>query len=225
MHYLRRLRDEEGLPTEQIIREYVVVMPGSCGPCRFGMYEAEYRLILRNSGFAGFRVIVFEQRNFDQGREEMGLELSARTFLPVFCALFIGDLLNELAYQIRPYEVEPGRTDAVFAEVTQALAEHIAAKPADSGPPGIAARLLAKMYPTIQNRHVQLVVEQLLGDYYEPALRAAAARIQNDIEVDYTRPKPVCKITGEFWAQTTEGAGNFALFSFLEAHGAEVLVE
>ena len=47
----------------------------------------------------------------------------------------------------------------------------------------------------------------------------------NSIEVDRTRVKPVVKITGEFWAQTTEGDGNFHMFDFLEREGAQVLVE
>ena len=37
--------------------------------------------------------------------------------------------------------------------------------------------------------------------------------------------RPVVKITGEFWAQTTEGDGNFNMFRFLEREGAQVLVE
>ncbi len=37
--------------------------------------------------------------------------------------------------------------------------------------------------------------------------------------------KPVVKVTGEFWAQTTEGDGNFHMFEFLEREGAQVLVE
>jgi len=37
--------------------------------------------------------------------------------------------------------------------------------------------------------------------------------------------KPLVKITGEFWAQTTEGDGNFNMFRFLEREGAQVLVE
>lgn len=45
------------------------------------------------------------------------------------------------------------------------------------------------------------------------------------IEVDYTRLKPKVKITGEFWAQTTEGNGNYHLFRWLELEGAEVHVE
>jgi predicted nucleotide-binding protein (sugar kinase/HSP70/actin superfamily) len=45
------------------------------------------------------------------------------------------------------------------------------------------------------------------------------------IEVDRLRVKPVVKITGEFWAQLTEGDGNFNMFAFLEREGAHVLVD
>ena len=37
--------------------------------------------------------------------------------------------------------------------------------------------------------------------------------------------KPIVKITGEFWAQTTEGDGNFNMFNFLQREGAQVMVE
>ena len=47
----------------------------------------------------------------------------------------------------------------------------------------------------------------------------------NTIEVDRLRVKPVVKIIGEFWAQITEGDGNFHMFEFLEREGAQVLVE
>jgi predicted nucleotide-binding protein (sugar kinase/HSP70/actin superfamily) len=47
----------------------------------------------------------------------------------------------------------------------------------------------------------------------------------NEVEVDRLRVKPIVKITGEFWAQTTEGDGNFNMFRFLEREGAQVLVE
>jgi predicted nucleotide-binding protein (sugar kinase/HSP70/actin superfamily) len=45
------------------------------------------------------------------------------------------------------------------------------------------------------------------------------------VDVDRTKVKPIVKITGEFWAQTTEGDGNFHIFRFLEREGAQVLVE
>src|SRR5207244_2884687 len=69
------------------------------------------------------------------------------------------------------------------------------------------------------------VLDQLTGSRYLDVLARCRALIDEEIEVDFTRPKPVCKVTGEFWAQTTEGDGNFRMFSFLEGEGAEVLVE
>src|SRR5438132_13175247 len=47
----------------------------------------------------------------------------------------------------------------------------------------------------------------------------------NSNEVDRTKVKSLVKITGEFWAQITEGDGNFHMFDFLEREGAQVLVE
>jgi predicted nucleotide-binding protein (sugar kinase/HSP70/actin superfamily) len=47
----------------------------------------------------------------------------------------------------------------------------------------------------------------------------------DEVEVDRLRVKPIVKITGEFWAQTTEGDGNFNMFKFLEREGAQVVVE
>src|SRR5499426_4784521 len=62
VQYLEHLRDEQGMSTQEIIDKYFFITAGACGPCRFGMYEAEYRLALRNSGFDGFRVMLFQQK-------------------------------------------------------------------------------------------------------------------------------------------------------------------
>jgi predicted nucleotide-binding protein (sugar kinase/HSP70/actin superfamily) len=67
-------------------------------------------------------------------------------------------------------------------------------------------------------------VNQLKGDEYIPALHRCRDTF-NEIEVDRLRVKPIVKITGEFWAQTTEGDGNFNMFNFLQREGAQVLVE
>jgi predicted nucleotide-binding protein (sugar kinase/HSP70/actin superfamily) len=68
------------------------------------------------------------------------------------------------------------------------------------------------------------VREQLYGNPYKDAM-AAVREQMNTIEVDRLRVKPVVKIIGEFWAQITEGDGNFHMFEFLEREGAQVLVE
>src|SRR5258707_8875006 len=66
--------------------------------------------------------------------------------------------------------------------------------------------------------------EHLRRNAYLKALAAAREKMDS-IEVDRTKVKPVVKITGEFWAQITEGDGNFHMFEFLEREGAQVLVE
>ena len=48
VQYLQNL-EEAGMKREDIINNYIFLTAGACGPCRFGMYEAEYRLALRNA--------------------------------------------------------------------------------------------------------------------------------------------------------------------------------
>ena len=110
---LCRLRDEEGLSSEEVVKHYVFLTAGACGPCRFGMYVTEYRKALRDAGFDGFRVMLFQQTGgLKQATgEEAGLDLSPPFFIAIAKALLAGDVLNLMAYRIRPYEVEPGATD------------------------------------------------------------------------------------------------------------------
>lgn len=116
VNYLKDLRDRQGLSRERILNDYVFITAGACGPCRFGMYEAEYRLALENSGFSGFRVLLFQQGGgLNQAEVEAGIDLNLSFFLSLLNALFMADLLNEVAYQIRPYETVPGRTNDVLA--------------------------------------------------------------------------------------------------------------
>jgi len=60
--HLVKLRDDKGLPTEEIIDKYIFLTAGACGPCRFGTYVTEYRKALRDAGFEGFRVLLFQQQ-------------------------------------------------------------------------------------------------------------------------------------------------------------------
>ena len=122
---LCRLRDEEGLSSQQIIDQYVFLTAGACGPCRFGMYVTEYRKALRDAGFDGFRVVLFQQQSgFKQATgEEVGLVLNPQFFMALARGLFAGDVLNVLSYRIRPYEVEEGATDRAIAEAKREVCE------------------------------------------------------------------------------------------------------
>ncbi len=115
--YLSYLRDEQGMSTPDIIANYLFLTAGACGPCRFGMYATEYRKALRDAGFDGFRVILFQQQGgLKQATgEKEGLEMKPAFFIALLKALLTGDVLNALMYRLRPYEVVPGSVDEAVA--------------------------------------------------------------------------------------------------------------
>ena len=221
VQYLQTL-EEEGMSKQEIIDNHVFFTAGACGPCRFGMYEAEYRLALRNAGFDGFRVLLFQQSGgLSQSDAEAGLEMNLDFFLGILNALNCGDVMNEVAYAIRPFEIEAGATDKVLDEGMEFLHEVFKTKrPWRLN--GNLSRYLGGFSDTAQ--YVGKFAKQIKGDDYLPALQHCRDRFDT-IEIDRLRVKPIVKITGEFWAQTTEGDGNFNMFRFLQREGAQVLVE
>ncbi|NJN14334.1 MAG: activator of (R)-2-hydroxyglutaryl-CoA dehydratase, partial [Planctomycetes bacterium] len=205
--HLQGLRDS-GMPKERIAEDFVFLTAGGCGPCRFGMYEAEYRIALRNAGFEDFRVILFSQTGgLSQGQMEAGLRMDLDFFLSIISALAIGDLLNEVGYQIRPFEIEKGATDAALQRCQGIIEGALRDRSFASG-----GGKLKKFW------------SYLFTDHFTKALGECRA-VLDAVEVDRTRLLPVVKVTGEFWAQTTEGDGNYKMFRFLEGEGAEVIVE
>jgi predicted nucleotide-binding protein (sugar kinase/HSP70/actin superfamily) len=184
---LCRLRDEEGMATQEVIDKYIFLTAGACGPCRFGMYVTEYRKALRDAGFDGFRVVLFQQQSgFKQATgEEVGLALNPQFFMALARALFAGDVLNVMSYRIRPYEVEEGATDRAIAAIKSDICSSLAAN------------------------------QSVLQAMWRGRKLLAA------VEVDRLRAKPKVAIIGEFWAMTTEGAGNYHLHRFIESEGGE----
>ena len=216
--------EEKGMSKQDIIDRHVFFTAGACGPCRFGMYEAEYRLALRNAGFDGFRVLLFQQSGgLNQAEAEAGLEMNLDFFLGILNAMNMGDIINDVAYQIRPYEVNPGETDRVLDECLDLLHD-VVKKKQPWTLEGKLGTLVGKAGFNSTAQYLGKFLNQLYGDDYTEALNQIRERF-NAIAVDRTRVKPLVKITGEFWAQTTEGDGNFNMFKFLEKEGAQVLVE
>ena len=221
VQYLQTL-EAEGLSKQEIIDRHVFFTAGACGPCRFGMYEAEYRLALRNSGFDGFRVLLFQQSGgLSQSDTEAGMEMNLDFFLGILNALNCGDVINEVGYAIRPFEANAGDTDRALNDSMDIMHEVFRGKRPwnlDSG----MAKYLGGFRDTAE--YIGKFVKQLKGADYVPHLRRCRDRF-NEVEIDRLRVKPIVKITGEFWAQTTEGDGNFNMFNFLQREGAQVLVE
>jgi predicted nucleotide-binding protein (sugar kinase/HSP70/actin superfamily) len=111
--FLCTLRDKHGMTAQEVVSKYVFLTAGACGPCRFGMYVTEYRKALRDAGFDGFRVVLFQQSGgLKQATgEESGLELNPKFFWAVGKSMVAGDVINALGYRIRPYELEAGATN------------------------------------------------------------------------------------------------------------------
>jgi predicted nucleotide-binding protein (sugar kinase/HSP70/actin superfamily) len=122
--YLDELKNR-GQSKDEIVQNYLFITAGACGPCRFGTYVTEYRKALRDSGFDGFRVLLFQQTGgLKQATGEgVGLEMNPTFFWGVVRGILIGDVLNALGYRIRPYEVIPGSADAAIERSKQLIAK------------------------------------------------------------------------------------------------------
>jgi predicted nucleotide-binding protein (sugar kinase/HSP70/actin superfamily) len=130
-----------------------------------------------------------------------GLDFNLPITLGCLWAIFCADLVQDLEYQVRPYEVETGRTDAVVRESMDYLFEVFRDRP--------------------RRESWRAITWHLATPYFARALREVHRKFAA-IEVDRLRVKPKVKITGEFYLQTVEGDPNYNIHRWLEAEGAEV---
>ena len=86
-------------------------MPTADGPCRFGQYAPHIRQVLVEVGLGAVTVVSPSSRD---GYKELGNR--ANELMRVgYQALVCADILRKLLHRVRPYEVNPGDTDAVHA--------------------------------------------------------------------------------------------------------------
>ncbi len=124
--YLQNLRDEKGLSSKEIVRKYVYITAGGCGPCRFGMYITEYKKALRDAGFDGLRITSFDHdKGIFQGDEidDGILNFTPKFFITLTKSVIIGDIMNLLGYKMRPYETEAGSVDAAMKRCEDLVSE------------------------------------------------------------------------------------------------------
>jgi predicted nucleotide-binding protein (sugar kinase/HSP70/actin superfamily) len=121
--FLAERAARDGISARDVVDKYVFLTAGACGPCRFGMYATEYRKALRDAGFDGFRVMLFQQKGgLKQATgEEAGLEMNPKFFVGLLKAILAGDVLNGMGYRLRPFEVEPGATDRALGKIKRDL--------------------------------------------------------------------------------------------------------
>lgn len=182
---------------------FVYFTAGSCGACRFGQYHQSYELALKNIGMENFRLFLMGQTQLDQGAQNGdGLQIDVPFTAGAVWAVLCADVVQDLEYQIRPYEVVPGQTAAVVKASIESLYEIFRQRPK-------------------RGKKWSALLWHLGTDYFVDALREVHARFAA-IEVDRLRVKPVVKITGEFYLQTVEGDPNYNIHRWLEAEGAQV---
>lgn len=199
------LQEESGrIGKEEVNRKYVYLTAGACGACRFGQYHSSYEMALRNIGLGDFRLLLMAQDNLDQGAMGGGgLEINMPFSMGCVWAVLLGDLMTDIEFLTRPYEVIPGKTDQVVKECIDYLREALKNRPVKEGKWSILAW-------------------HLLTRYFTKALKEVKKKI-DAIEVDRLRPKVKVAISGEFWLQTHEGDGNYNIKRWLEQEGAEVI--
>ncbi len=105
----------KGIPVEE---EFLFVTVGACGPCRFGMYETEYKYALKEAGFKNFKISILNQSELSSEGE---FELTPSLVWALVKAVWLADVLRDLGYQLRPYEVEGGSVDSLINSFAKEL--------------------------------------------------------------------------------------------------------
>ena len=188
----------------EVVQKYAYLTAGACGSCRFGQYHQSYTMALNMIGLTDFRIFLMAQDNLDQSStSEKGLEITIPLTMGFVWAILCGDLLTDLEYSTRPYEISRHQTDQVLRESVEYLYEVFRRRPA-------------------HNKRWSTVTWHILTNYFTNALREVK-RKWDGLQVDRLRVKPKVKITGEFWLQTHEGDGNYNIKRWLEEEGAEVV--
>ncbi|RMH79445.1 MAG: hypothetical protein D6674_07885 [Acidobacteria bacterium] len=192
---------EEGL--ENLKKNYIFVTIGACGPCRFGQYHESYERVLEGLNITDFRLFLLDLLQMEQAAPGGGLEISMPLTFGLVYGMFLADLITDMEYAVRPYEMMEGQTDRVVRESIELLYEKLKSRP-------------------IKGKKLLSLAWHVVTDYFVKALREVR-ELWDGVEVDRLRVKPRVKITGEFWLQTHEGDGNYNIKRWLEKEGAEVI--
>jgi activator of 2-hydroxyglutaryl-CoA dehydratase/predicted nucleotide-binding protein (sugar kinase/HSP70/actin superfamily) len=186
---LRRLETEPD-PNQS----FAVVMPRTCGPCRFGVYHLLTRLILERAGWR-HRIRLWSPREsgyFDHTPPGFGLL--------VYTGFLAADLLSEALLDVRPDETAPGRADALYDACQQELVRQVETQA--RGELSLASALW------------QIAGGNLFGI---PRFLRQAARGFASLRAQ-RRPRPTVLVAGEIYVRTVPFANDHVVRK-IEARG------
>ncbi len=95
----------------------VLFMPTTAGPCRFGQYSTLLRNVLDEQGLGDMAIVSPSGANSYQGFSDRPTKLRILMWEGIVAV----DLLQKLLHEHRPYEVEPGGADRVYAAALDAV--------------------------------------------------------------------------------------------------------
>jgi len=167
------------------------------GPCRFGMYYMLQKRIFDKMGLNEVGIVTLGSRTADGG-------LGIGFLLVAWSGMIAHDMLGKMLMHTRPYEAEPGRSDAVYARYLRELCEETLPALRDLlRSPGGRLRFL-------RGSHTEVT-----ADLLRRAQRdfAAIPRRKED--------RPLVGLVGEWFVRIHDGA-NQQIIRKLERAGAEV---
>jgi len=97
------------------------VMPGGCGPCRFGMYNCLQRQVLAHTGHGDIQVLSPNQDNdFYKEFAQTLKKCSVTALMKTFWKGAVGaDLLHKALLRVRPYAKNPAAVEALHRRLLE----------------------------------------------------------------------------------------------------------
>ncbi len=181
---------EYAVNTDDDLEDAVFFQGWACGPCRYGLYASAQSLILNKAGF-GHRKI-FAARVFDLIKE-FGVGFA----IGMFDGTLTLDILYKLLHATRPYELEAGRSDAVFEEYVERLVE-------------ILRSTRFNLLDVTSGRHLRVFEDLIIG------AAEAFGEIPRSPEI-----RPLIVVAGEFYVRLDDRS-NQDVIRKIEAAGGEV---
>jgi len=133
------------------------------GGCRASNYINLLRKALAKAGYEYIPVISMSLSALE---EHPGFRLSVRTLIELIHAVLFGDLLMSLRNQCKPYELNPGDSDALADRISHELADKMKKDPAYFAQTQAIYRRILDGYAAIPRRDEKKVRVGIVGEIY-----------------------------------------------------------
>ena len=153
----------------------VFFMPTTNGPCRFGEYARLQSLLLQRQELEGIEIF---SPNSGTGYGELR-ELSMGFYLDIWKGMVCTDTLQKALHATRPYETNPGQSDAVYAACLVELEKALESKKRDLA--GLMKDFRAR-FAAIPGREPDGVLVGMVGEIYVRTNRFANGDVIRRLE-------------------------------------------